>query len=133
MTWIEIISEIAIGMESLGYKRIEGVINIEEDSEVPSTRIHNNYTIRLLEIDKEGIYIANLGGYLVELKVGYITNSNSDYDLTMDKIITLIETIKGNDYFNNFVDFLDNPGIEKNEETFRVVATINLVYGVKAC
>ena len=134
MTWAEIISDFKTGMEYYGYKRIEGIIEIEEDSEIPSSDINYKYTIRLRNIDSEGMKISNMFSFHVELKIGYVTKSNKEYDTEMDNLITLIKAIKNRaTYFTEFVDYTDDPAIEEERETFRVVATLNILYGAEGC
>lgn len=133
MTWAEIITEIKTGMEFYKYKRAEGLYDLEEDSDVPSSSIDYKYTIRMLGLGSEDIRTSNIGGYLIELKVGYVTQTNTKYDTAMGAFTDLIVAITGASYFDEWIDFSDDPSIEIQEQTHRVVGTINMIYGIKGC
>ena len=135
MTWAALVTEIVAGMTANGYTRIDGQFDMEEDSQLPSSDIHDHYTLKLKGITGEDIRRTDIGSFLIEIKLGFATKDNTDYDTEMKEVVDLVQDMAkdGNTNFTHFIDFVDDPEVNDAFEPYRVVVIFNLEYGIKGC
>lgn len=133
--WNTLTTEIVGAMTTNhSFTRIDDIIVLDDDDEVPASVIHNHYTLKCLGITAEGIRQAHIGEYLVEIKLGKEYTGKAEYDTEIKDIIDLIvDMTKKNGNFPGIVGLTDDPEFDEDFEPNRIVATINFKYGIRGC
>lgn len=124
MAWTDILSTITTALT--GYTRLPNGKDADLES-TSSVHAHKGYSLKCIGIDGEDLTSnAEIGSYMIELKISYRNKDNDTYD----ENIELIESVKASLVnLAQFAGFNENVKIENLSDT-QILATFMFNFGV---
>lgn len=126
MSWESNSAALKSSMNSLGYKRVPDLLDLDERFQSKLYHIEVN-GVRISDITDNTAYTE----FFVTLSCGYVCTSNEKYDEMVDNFYNVISAIKDLDEYSGFTD--DAEIVRMEDDNKKIIASVKFIYGVRTC